>query len=105
MTLWTVEERAWKQELPFLPDEVIALLASPVVVTALPVDPPVEPGEEDPPVEPDEEYPSPLEPCAAVPTFLAPPAAPQTALSGPVLVPAAPLRRATRRTTRRRARV
>jgi hypothetical protein len=31
---WTVEERAWKQELPDLPDEVIALLASPVVVTA-----------------------------------------------------------------------
>jgi len=31
---WTVEERAWKQELPDLPDEVIALLATPVVVTA-----------------------------------------------------------------------
>jgi hypothetical protein len=31
---WTVEERAWKQELPHLPDEVIALLATPVVVTA-----------------------------------------------------------------------
>jgi hypothetical protein len=33
-TRWTVEERAWKQELPDLPDEVIALLAPPVVVTA-----------------------------------------------------------------------
>ena len=31
---WSVEERAWKQELPHLPDEVIALLATPVVVTA-----------------------------------------------------------------------
>ena len=31
---WTVEERAWKQELPHLPDEVIALLATPVVVSA-----------------------------------------------------------------------
>jgi hypothetical protein len=31
---WTVEGRAWKQELPHLPDEVIALLATPVVVTA-----------------------------------------------------------------------
>jgi hypothetical protein len=31
---WTVEERAWKQELPDLPDDVIALLATPVVVTA-----------------------------------------------------------------------
>jgi hypothetical protein len=31
---WTVEERAWKQELPHLPDEVIALLATNVVVTA-----------------------------------------------------------------------
>jgi hypothetical protein len=31
---WSVEERAWKQELPHLPDEVIALLATPVVVSA-----------------------------------------------------------------------
>jgi hypothetical protein len=31
---WTVEERGWKQVLPDLPDEVIALLATPVVVTA-----------------------------------------------------------------------
>ncbi len=31
---WSVEERAWKQELPHLPDEVIALLAAPVVVSA-----------------------------------------------------------------------
>jgi hypothetical protein len=31
---WTVEERAWKQDLPDLPDEMIALLATPVVVTA-----------------------------------------------------------------------
>jgi hypothetical protein len=31
---WSVEERAWKQELPHLSDDVIALLATPVVVTA-----------------------------------------------------------------------
>lgn len=31
---WTVQQRAWKQELPHLPDEMIALLATPVVVTA-----------------------------------------------------------------------
>ncbi|GAB3862580.1 hypothetical protein ACFPIJ_55645 [Dactylosporangium cerinum] len=33
-TCWTVQERAWKQELPDLPDDVIALLAPPVVVLA-----------------------------------------------------------------------
>ncbi|GGM72303.1 hypothetical protein ACFFX1_53355 [Dactylosporangium sucinum] len=44
-TLWTVQERAWKEELPDLPDEVVALLATPVVVSAsawtaqVPVDP------------------------------------------------------------------
>ena len=31
---WTVEECGWKQVLPDLPDEVIALLATPVVVSA-----------------------------------------------------------------------
>jgi hypothetical protein len=33
---WTVEESAWKQVLPDLPDDVIALLATPVVVAAEP---------------------------------------------------------------------
>jgi hypothetical protein len=33
---WTVEERAWKQVLPDLPDDVIALLAAPVVVMTEP---------------------------------------------------------------------
>jgi len=33
-TRWTVQERTWKQELPGLPDDVIALLAPPVVVSA-----------------------------------------------------------------------
>jgi hypothetical protein len=33
-TRWTVQERAWKQDLPDLPDDVIALLAPPVVVLA-----------------------------------------------------------------------
>jgi hypothetical protein len=31
---WTVEDHAWKQVLPDLPDHVTALLATPVVVTA-----------------------------------------------------------------------
>ncbi|WP_327008516.1 hypothetical protein OHA72_15435 [Dactylosporangium sp. NBC_01737] len=34
VTRWTVQERAWKQDLPDLPDDVIALLAPPVVVSA-----------------------------------------------------------------------
>jgi hypothetical protein len=33
---WSVEERAWKQDLPHLPDDVIALLATPVIVTVSP---------------------------------------------------------------------
>jgi hypothetical protein len=41
---WTVEERAWKQELPHLSDDVIALLAPPVIVTATSwTEPPREP--------------------------------------------------------------
>jgi hypothetical protein len=31
---WSVEGRAWKQDLPHLADDVIALLATPVIVTA-----------------------------------------------------------------------
>ena len=34
VTRWTVQDRAWKQDLPDLPDDVIALLAPPVVVSA-----------------------------------------------------------------------
>jgi hypothetical protein len=75
---WSVEERAWKQELPHLPDEVIALLATPVVVTAsafgAATDPVVADDDEE------ERYPSPLEPCGTLgdasvdrsPRFLAP---------------------------------
>ncbi|GEM_PF-2614877 len=37
-TSWSVEERAWKQLLPDLPDDVIALLATPVVVSAQALD-------------------------------------------------------------------
>ena len=33
-TRWTVQDRAWKQDLPDLPDDVIALLAPPVIVSA-----------------------------------------------------------------------
>ena len=34
---WAVEERAWKDLVPALPDEVIALIAPSVVVCAAPV--------------------------------------------------------------------
>jgi hypothetical protein len=33
-TLWNGDGHGWKQELPHLPDDVIALLAAPVVVSA-----------------------------------------------------------------------
>lgn len=65
---WSVAEAGWKDLLPDLPDEVIALLATPVVAS---VDPPREP-------EDDDKYPSPNEPCAVTPygdrvaRFLAP---------------------------------
>ena len=54
---WRVEESAWKNFQPDLADEIIALLATPIVVSAEPVEPPPEPAEP--------EYPSPLEPCCA----------------------------------------
>jgi hypothetical protein len=68
-TRWSVAELGWKKLLPDLPDDVIALLATPVVVSAQPADPP-----EDEEVE---RYPAPDEPCAVLPKdctprFLAP---------------------------------
>ena len=67
MSCWSVEDRAWKQERPDLPDDVIALLATPVVVSASVL------GEEPDEDEEDEHWPAPTEPCADVPTrFLAP---------------------------------
>ena len=69
---WSVAEAGWKDLLPDLPDEVIALLATPVVAS---VDGPDEPEEGD-------RYPSPAEPCAVAPygdrvaRFLAPGDAP-----------------------------
>jgi hypothetical protein len=33
-TRWTVQERTWKDELPELPEDLSALLAPPVVVSA-----------------------------------------------------------------------
>ena len=40
---WSVAECGWKQILPDLPDDVIALLATPVVVTAEALTPPARP--------------------------------------------------------------
>jgi nitrogen fixation protein len=57
---WSVAQNGWKQLLPDLPDDVIAMLATPVVVTAESLAPRV------PAVVP---VPAPAE-CA--PTFLAP---------------------------------
>ena len=48
-TTWPVAETGWKQLLPDLPDDVIALLATPVVVTAESLAPsptPADPGDE-----------------------------------------------------------
>ncbi|HKD98690.1 MAG TPA: hypothetical protein VKB69_14015 [Micromonosporaceae bacterium] len=47
-TSWSVAEIGWKQLLPDLPDDVIALLATPVVVTAESLAPspaPADPGD------------------------------------------------------------
>jgi hypothetical protein len=71
---WSVAEVAWKDLLPDLPDEVIELLATPVVAS---VDPPADQDDED-------RYPGPNEPCAVatrpygdrVARFLAPGDAP-----------------------------
>jgi hypothetical protein len=53
---WSVAEAGWKDLLPDLPDEVIALLATPVVAS---VETSAEP-------EDDERYPAPNEPCASL---------------------------------------
>jgi hypothetical protein len=71
---WSVAEMGWKDLLPDLPDEVIELLATPVVAS---VDAPTDPDDED-------RYPGPNEPCAVaarpygdrVARFLAPGEAP-----------------------------
>jgi hypothetical protein len=65
---WSVAEQGWKKLLPDLPDDVIALLAAPVVVSARAL----QPDEGDV-----ERYPAPDEPCAGfrtdcTPRFLAP---------------------------------
>jgi hypothetical protein len=79
---WSVAEAAWKDLLPDLPDEVVALLATPVVAS---VDGPPEPDAEPEP----ERYPAPGEPCAALPDAALPgppdgdTALPDAALPGP----------------------
>ncbi len=69
---WSVARSGWKKLLPDLPDEVIALLAAPVVVSAATLGGAAED---------DERYPAPAEPCATMnfsygtdctPRFLAP---------------------------------
>jgi hypothetical protein len=54
---WSVTGAGWKDLRPDLSDEVIALLATPVVAS---VDDPDQPEDE-------ERYPSPSEPCAVTP--------------------------------------
>ena len=55
---WSVAELGWKRLLPDLPDDVIELLATPVVVSARSL--PGDPEADDEP----ERYPAPDEPCA-----------------------------------------
>ena len=71
---WSVAEQGWKK----LPDDVIALLAAPVVVSASAL-PDARSGAVDPPEDEDvERYPAPGDPCArtghpdCTPRFLAP---------------------------------
>ncbi|OLB74633.1 MAG: hypothetical protein AUI14_22975 [Actinobacteria bacterium 13_2_20CM_2_71_6] len=89
-TRWSVAECGWKKLLPDLPDDVIALLATPVVVStqtleavaleAVALEAETLDRVADEPDEPEERYPSPLEPCATTrtgygectPHFLAP---------------------------------
>ncbi len=69
---WSVAELGWKRLLPDLPDDVIELLATPVVVSARALR---EASGPDEPVEEPERYPAPGEPCAGTdctPRFLAP---------------------------------
>ena len=75
---WSVAEQGWKKLLPELPDDVIALLAAPVVVSASAL-PGARSGAGDPPEDEDvERYPAPGDPCArtghpdCTPRFLAP---------------------------------
>jgi hypothetical protein len=60
MSSWSVAECGWKQLLPDLPDDVIAMLATPVVVTAETLAP-----RRPQPV-------APVAPAACTPMFLAP---------------------------------
>jgi hypothetical protein len=65
---WSVAEAGWKELLPDLPDEVIALLAAPVVASVEPsADEPgsTGPGSGDSGAD-EERYPGPAEPCAFV---------------------------------------
>jgi hypothetical protein len=65
---WSVAEAGWKDLLPDLPDEVIALLAAPVVASVEPSANEPEstaPGSGDAGAE-EERYPGPGEPCAFV---------------------------------------
>jgi hypothetical protein len=74
---WSVAECGWRKLLPELPDEVIALLATPVVVSVESLDRPPGPADRT-----EESHPGPLEPCArsiqapgfgdCTPQFLAP---------------------------------
>jgi hypothetical protein len=69
---WSVAELGWKKLLPDLPDDVIELLATPVVVCARSLGGDPEPAD---PTEEPERYPAPDEPCARTdvrPHFLAP---------------------------------
>ena len=79
---WRVEEHGWKELVPALPDEVIALLAPPVVVVAEACAPQVTPA-----------------PPAAAPAP-APPAAPTPADVASQLLAPAPPRRARRHSRR-----
>jgi hypothetical protein len=63
---WSVARLRWKALLPELPDDVIALIATPIVVS---VDPPGIPRrveDDDDKEEQQERYPAPVDPCAVL---------------------------------------
>jgi hypothetical protein len=63
---WSVARLRWKALLPDLPDDVIALLAAPIVVSVDPRGDARRVDEDDDKEEQHERYPAPVDPCAAL---------------------------------------
>jgi hypothetical protein len=64
---WSVVRSGWKELLPYLPDDMIALLAAPIVVSVEPSAGDGRDGGEDDDDDEAERYPPPQDPCAGPP--------------------------------------